>query len=355
MVKAAGGGGGKGIRIVHTPDELPDALETASREAAAAFDDPRIFLERYITRGRHIEIQVIADSHGAVIHLGERDCSAQRRHQKVVEEAPAPGIDSALREAMGAAAVAAARAVGYVNAGTVEFILTPEGDFYFLEMNTRLQVEHPVTELVYGVDLVKLQFAIANGQPLPLTQADVSLRGHAIECRLYAEDPAGGFLPAIGTLLRFLPPVAPGVRVDSGVTSGDAISIHYDPLLAKIIVHDRTRADAIARMRAALRETVVLGVTTNRDFLLALLAHPAFAAGGVDTGWIEREGVGQRTAGVNETDAINGVPTKSVVALIAAAIADASPTTRTADAPLGVPTSGIGRSSPWARGDGWRL
>ncbi len=348
MVKAAGGGGGKGIRIVHSPEALPEALESARREAAAAFGDPRVFLEKYITRGRHIEIQVLADAHGAVIHLGERDCSAQRRHQKVVEEAPAPGIDDARRAAMGAAAVAAAHAVGYVNAGTVEFILTPDGDFYFLEMNTRLQVEHPVTELVYGVDLVRLQFAIAEGQALPLTQAEVAPHGHAFECRLYAEDAAGGFLPATGTLLRFVPPSAPGVRVDSGVASGDTIGIHYDPLLAKIIVHDRTRADALARMCAALRETVVLGTTTNRDFLLALLDHPAFAAGGVDTGWIEREQVGVLA------DASPDDHARRVRLLIAAAVAEAMP-------PVGMGRASSADASqertlsPWARGDSFRL
>ncbi len=288
LVKAAGGGGGKGMRVVQQPDALPEALAAARREALHAFNDDRIFLEHYVEGARHVEIQVLADSHGSTLHLFERECSAQRRHQKVIEESPAPQLSAELRERMGAAGVAAARAVGYVNAGTVEFIVTPQDDFYFLEMNTRLQVEHPVTELVAGVDLVRLQFAIAAGEPLPFTQDDLAQRGHAIECRLYAEDARSGFLPAVGDILLFHPPAASGVRVDAGVQSGDSISIHYDPMIAKIIVYDRTRADAIRRMDAALRDTAVLGVTTNLSFLRALVNHPAFAAGEVDTGFIER-------------------------------------------------------------------
>ncbi|MCL4251212.1 MAG: acetyl-CoA carboxylase biotin carboxylase subunit [Anaerolineae bacterium] len=288
MVKAAGGGGGKGIRVVHELFALPESLAAARHEADAAFGDGRIFLEKFIERGRHIEIQVLADSHGNVVHLFERECSVQRRHQKIVEETPSPLLDEATRARMGAAAVAAARAVGYVNAGTVEFIVTPSGDFYFLEMNTRLQVEHAVTECVTGVDLVKLQFGIAAGDVLPFIQADLRQQGHAIECRIYAEDPANGFLPAAGHLLHFKPPAAPGVRVDSGVQSGDEIGIHYDPMIAKIIAHDRTRAVAIQRMNTALRETVILGLTTNLEFLRTLLQHPTFAAGEVDTGFVER-------------------------------------------------------------------
>ena len=288
MVKAAGGGGGKGIRVVSDPADLVEALHAARREAQHAFGDARVFLERYVERARHIEIQVLADQFGSTVHLFERECSAQRRHQKVIEESPSPLLDVATRVQMGAAGVAAARAVGYVNAGTVEFIATPDSSFYFLEMNTRLQVEHPVTELVTGLDLVKLQFAIASGEPLPFTQDDLTQRGHAIECRLYAEDPQNGFFPAVGDLLQFRPPQGVGVRVDSGVVSGDSITIHYDPMIAKIIVSDRTRADAIQRMDAALRETVILGTTTNLAFLRALINHPAFAAGEVDTDFIER-------------------------------------------------------------------
>ncbi len=287
MVKAAGGGGGKGIRVVYERDHLPEALAAARREAQHAFGDARVFLERYIEHGRHIEIQVLADQHGNTVHLFERECSAQRRHQKVIEESPSPLLTPESRARMGAAAVEAARAVGYVNAGTVEFIATPTGEFYFLEMNTRLQVEHPVTEMVTGLDLVKLQFAIAAGEPLPFTQADLTQRGHAIECRLYAEDPRGGFLPSVGTLLEFIPPSGLGVRVDSGVVAGDTITIHYDPMIAKLIVYDWTREGAIRRMDAALRETIILGTTTNLAFLRALINHPTFKAGQVDTHFIE--------------------------------------------------------------------
>lgn len=287
LVKAAGGGGGKGMRVVRQADELTDALAGARREAAKAFGDARVFLERYIEQSHHIEIQVLADTHGNTVHLFERECSSQRRHQKIIEESPSPLLDDSTRAQMGVAAVAAAQAVGYVNAGTVEFIVTTAGEFYFLEMNTRLQVEHPVTEMVTGLDLVKLQFQIAAGEALPFTQADLRQRGHAIECRLYAEDPANDFLPAVGKLLRFVSPDAPGVRVDAGVQSGDEISIHYDPMIAKIIVQDVDRAAAIRRMQTALAQTVVLGVTTNRDFLQSLLAHPAFAAGDVDTHFVD--------------------------------------------------------------------
>lgn len=289
MVKAAGGGGGKGIRIVREASALRDALEGARNEAQKAFNDPRLFLERYIERGHHIEVQVLADVHGNTVHLFERECSAQRRHQKIIEETPSPLLTPALREQMGQAAVNAAKAVGYVNAGTVEFIATPNGEFFFLEMNTRLQVEHPITELVAGVDLVKLQFEIASGATLPFTQAALRQTGHAIECRVYAEDPRNGFLPAIGTVAHFAPPMMPNVRVDSGIQSGDSITIHYDPMIAKIIVHDRTRAGAIERMIQALQQTVILGTTTNIDFLLALLKTEAFVAGEIDTTTIDAQ------------------------------------------------------------------
>jgi 3-methylcrotonyl-CoA carboxylase alpha subunit len=339
MVKAAGGGGGKGIRVVHNASELPDALDAARREAEHAFGDPRLFLEKYIERARHIEVQVLADAHGNTVHLYERECSAQRRHQKVIEESPSPLLNDNQRAEIGAAGVRAAQAVGYVNAGTVEFIATPEGEFYFLEMNTRLQVEHPITELVTGLDLVKLQFSIAAGESLPFTQADIVQRGHAIECRLYAEDPENGFLPAIGTLHTFIPPAAPGIRVDSGIGSGDAITIHYDPMIAKLIVHDRTRADAIRRMQAALEETVILGTTTNLSFLRALLAHPTFEAGEVDTGFIEAH-----------LDDLTRPPAEPLldIALIAAALRDLG----------GQPVSAAAASTtpdPWARADGFRI
>ncbi|MBZ0297995.1 MAG: acetyl-CoA carboxylase biotin carboxylase subunit [Anaerolineae bacterium] len=290
MVKAAGGGGGKGIRVVRAAHDLPDALAGARHEAQHAFGDARLFLERYIEHGRHIEIQVLADAHGHTVHLFERECSTQRRHQKIIEESPSPLLmqNPDLRQAMGQAAVRAAQAVGYVNAGTVEFIVTPGGDFYFLEMNTRLQVEHPVTEQVTGLDLVQLQFAIAGGGVLPFSQADVSVQGHAIECRLYAEDPHNQFLPATGPILRFIPPQGPGIRVDSGIQSGDVVTHHYDPLLAKLIVHAPTRAAAIQRMQQALADTVILGVTTNIPFLQSLLAHPVFVDGNVDTMFVDQ-------------------------------------------------------------------
>lgn len=342
MVKAAGGGGGKGIRVVYRADDLPDALESAQREAQHAFGDGRIFLERYIKRGRHIEIQILADTRGHSVHLFERECSTQRRHQKIIEESPSPMVTPQMREQMGRAAVAAAQAVGYVNAGTVEFIALPDGTFYFLEMNTRLQVEHPVTELVTGQDIVKWQFRIAAGEPLPFTQAELSQSGHAIECRIYAEDAHNQFLPAIGKILRFVPPAAPGVRVDSGIQSGDDVTIHYDPMLAKLIVHDRNRAAAIARMRQALRETILLGTTTNIPFLEAVLAHPAFIAGEVDTTYID----------THLEALLPPVPELPDTALIAAALLDMNAQPVFAMQP-GVNDSDI--YSPWARNDGFRM
>lgn len=345
MVKAAGGGGGKGIRIVHQPADLPEALAAARHEAEHAFGDPRLFLEKYIEHARHIEIQVIADMHGHTVHLFERECSAQRRHQKIIEESPSTLLTPDVRAQMGKAAVAAARAVGYVNAGTVEFIATQDGAFYFLEMNTRLQVEHPVTEYVTGVDLVKLQLHIAAGGELPFEQGDLSQRGHAIECRLYAEDPHNGFLPAVGRLERFIPPVGPGIRVDSGVQSGDTITLHYDPMIAKIIVHDSSRAAAIDRLRYALDQTIILGTTTNLPFLRALVAHPAFAAGEVHTGFVD-ENLGALLPEQGELP---------VEALVAAALAEqqGQQTAPTADPQTGHTRSD--RYSPWDRADRFRV
>jgi 3-methylcrotonyl-CoA carboxylase alpha subunit len=346
LVKAAGGGGGKGIRLVRSLADLPDALAAARREADHAFGDPRLFLEKYIEAAHHVEIQVVADHHGHIIHLGERECSAQRRHQKIIEEAPSPLLTDELRAAVGAAAVAAAQAVGYVNAGTVEFILSPGGEFYFLEMNTRLQVEHPVTELVTGLDLAQLQFTIAAGQPLPITQADVTRRGHAIECRLYAEDPHNSFLPATGPLLAFIPPQGPGVRFDSGVQAGDEITIHYDPLIAKLIVHAPDRPAAIRRMQRALAETIVLGVTTNIDFLRALLAHPAFEAGRVDTTFVDS----------HLADLLPSSPPLIPAALITAALHDRYNKANDGAARSTAPADDDGDGySPWARTDGFRL
>lgn len=341
MVKAAGGGGGKGIRVVYDPARLPEALAAARHEAEHAFGDPRLFLEKYIENARHIEIQILADTRGSTLHLFERECSAQRRHQKIVEESPSPLLTPEQRARMGEAAVNAARAVGYVNAGTVEFIAAPSGEFYFLEMNTRLQVEHPVTEMVTGLDIVKLQFAVAAGETLPFGQEAITQRGHAIECRIYAEDPRSGFLPAVGRLARFLPPEGPGIRVDSGVQSGDEITIHYDPMIAKIIAYDATRPAAIARMQAALNRTVILGTTTNIAFLRSLLAHPAFLAGQVDTRFVDD----------NLAALLPDVPPLPDAVLIAAALIDSQ---AQAGGNGGPPAPAAG-SDPWSRADGFRL
>jgi 3-methylcrotonyl-CoA carboxylase alpha subunit len=288
MIKAVAGGGGKGMRLVEDPDGFADALAGARREAAAAFGDERVLVEKYLARPRHVEIQVFADRHGNAVHLFERDCSIQRRHQKVVEEAPAPGLGPARREEMGAAAVRAAKAIGYEGAGTVEFLYQDES-FYFMEMNTRLQVEHPVTEMITGQDLVAWQLGVAAGEPLPLGQDGLRLSGHAIEARLYAEDPAREYLPSPGRLRRLRFP-APDrhVRVDSGVRSGDQISHHYDPMIAKLVVWDEDRPAAVDRLRRALAEVRAEGVTTNLAFLAAIAANPAFAAGEVDTGFVPR-------------------------------------------------------------------
>jgi acetyl/propionyl-CoA carboxylase alpha subunit len=288
LVKATAGGGGKGMRVVAAAQELAEAVESAQREALNAFGDGQIFLEKYISDPHHVEFQVFGDTHGHLIHLFERECSIQRRHQKIIEETPSPLLDATLRQQMGAAAVAVAKTVSYVNAGTIEFLVDGERNFYFLEMNTRLQVEHPITELVTGVDLVKWQIRVAAGEPLALTQAEVSQRGHAIECRIYAEDPANGFLPDIGPVLRAVEPVGPGIRVDTGITSGDEVTLHYDPMLAKLIVLAENRADAIQKMESALRQYVILGLTTNIPFLRELITHPAFRRGETTTDFIAR-------------------------------------------------------------------
>ncbi|MDQ2090581.1 acetyl/propionyl/methylcrotonyl-CoA carboxylase subunit alpha [Marimonas arenosa] len=287
MVKAAAGGGGKGLRLVHEAADLPAALARARSEALAAFGSDCLILEKALEDPRHIEIQLFADAHGACIHLGERDCSVQRRHQKVIEEAPAPGVSEALRGEMGAAAVTAAQAVGYRGAGTVEFLLDDGGAFYFLEMNTRLQVEHPVTEAVTGLDLVAMQIDVARGQPLKIAQADVALQGHAIEARLYAEDPGNGFLPAIGRIAFWRAAQGDGLRVDSGVASGSTVTPFYDPMLAKLIASGPDRETARQRLLAALDGTACLGVTTNAGFLSDILAAPDFAAGRVTTGFLK--------------------------------------------------------------------
>ena len=288
MVKAAAGGGGRGMRLVTNLDDLDTDMELAGREAQAAFGDGRVFLERYITNPRHVEVQVLGDAFGHTIHLGERDCSIQRRHQKIIEETPSPALTPELRARMGDAAVAVAREAGYVNAGTVEFLLDPRsGEFYFLEMNARLQVEHPVTEAVLGFDMVEWQLRIANGEPLTLRQDDVQPRGHAVECRIYAEDPYRDFVPSTGTLLRWQPPSGPGLRLDSGVAQGQDVSIYYDPMLAKLIAWAPTRDLSLRRMETALSQFQVLGVITNIPLLRAVMQHAQFAGGEYDTGFLD--------------------------------------------------------------------
>ncbi len=341
MIKASAGGGGRGMRVVSAPAEFARALDGARREAMGAFGDESVLIERYLTAPRHIEVQVFGDSHGNFVHLFERDCSIQRRHQKVVEEAPAPGLDAARRQAMGETAVEAARAVFYVGAGTVEFIVPgdSEGDaFYFMEMNTRLQVEHPVTEAVTGVDLVEWQLRVAAGEPLPLRQDQIALAGHAIEVRLYAENPARNFLPATGALHGLHLPGGEGVRVEAGVRQGDAVTPFYDPMIAKIIAWGEDRAAARARLARALADTAILGVATNLGFLARVVADPEFAAGAVDTGFIER-----RRATLLAPPA--PVPD---IALAAAALHRLLPRG-------GGPATGGDPFSPWRQTDGWRL
>jgi len=289
MVKAAAGGGGKGMRLVTQADALPDALSAARREAGQAFGSNELLLEKALVNPRHIEFQVLGDTFGHLIHLGERECSIQRRHQKIIEETPSPALTPELRARMGQAAVDAARSVGYTNAGTVEFLLAPDGQFYFLEMNTRLQVEHPVTELVYGLDLVAWQIRIAEGHALTIQQDDVTPRGHAVEVRVYAENPANDFLPATGDVLLWREPSGEGVRVDSGLKARDVVSMYYDPMLAKIIAHGADRESSRRRLMHALKHTALLGVTHNIPFLLDLLAHPAYAAGETHTGFIGQQ------------------------------------------------------------------
>ncbi len=302
LLKPSAGGGGKGMRLVRDESLLADEIAAARREARASFGDDTLLVERWIDRPRHIEIQVLADGHGDVVHLGERECSLQRRHQKIIEEAPSVLLDEETRAAMGEAAVQAARSCGYVGAGTVEFIV-PGNDpssYYFMEMNTRLQVEHPVTELITGLDLVEWQLRVASGVRLPCSQADITLTGHAIEARVCAEDPARGFLPSGGTVLALHEPQGGGVRTDSGLSEGVPVGSTYDPMLSKVIAYGPDRPTALARLRAALADTVVLGVPTNAGFLRRLLAHPAVAAGELDTGLVEREADGLVPEGVPE-------------------------------------------------------
>ncbi len=327
LLKPSAGGGGKGMRLVTDAADLAEAIASARREATRSFGDDTLLVERYVAAPRHIEIQVLADQLGHVVHLGERECSLQRRHQKIIEEAPSPLLTPALRAEMGAQAIAAARACGYTNAGTVELIVNGErpDEFFFMEMNTRLQVEHPVTEAVTGLDLVELQLRIAAGEPLPFGQDQVRLDGHAIEARVYAEDPAHDFLPTGGRIVVLRQPTT--VRVDSGIAQGLTVGSDYDPMLAKVIAHGVDRADAIARLDAALAATTILGVTTNLGFLRSLLADPDVAAGRLDTELVDRLVAG----------GVDGAPPPDLVAAVAVAS-------------LGQPGD-----DPWSRVDGWRL
>ena len=337
LIKASAGGGGKGMRVVRAPDEFAEALAAARREAAKAFGDEQVILERFIEQPRHVEVQVFGDRHGNIVHLWERECSTQRRYQKVIEESPSPLLDEKTREAITAAAVEAARAVDYLNAGTIEFICSPAREFWFMEMNTRLQVEHPVTEMVTGLDLVEWQLRIAAGEPLPLAQAEIARRGHAIEARLYAENPATHFTPSSGRIRRLRAPQKhPAIRLDSGVDEGDEVSHHYDPMLAKLIVHGLDRAECVARLRAALAHTAVAGVATNLPLLRAVAAHPVFAAGEVDTGFLDRD----------LEEVLWNVPPPPLPVLTVAAWRIARDLPR--------PTAPGDPWSPWALGDGWR-
>ncbi|MCK6451411.1 MAG: acetyl/propionyl/methylcrotonyl-CoA carboxylase subunit alpha [Alphaproteobacteria bacterium] len=343
LIKASAGGGGKGMKVVEHSADFAPQLASAKREAASSFGDDRVLIERYLTRPRHIEIQVFADRHGDCVYLFERDCSIQRRHQKVLEEAPAPGMTEERRRAMGEAAVAAARAVGYVGAGTIEFIAEPSGRFYFMEMNTRLQVEHPVTEMITGTDLVEWQLRVASGEALPLRQDQLRIGGHAIEARLYAEDPARDFLPSTGTLshLRF-PGPSEHVRVDTGVRQGDAISIHYDPMIAKLIVWDRDRPAALGRLAAALRGCEAVGLATNIAFLHAVATHPAYAGGEVDTGFIPRHRDALSPPAAPADDRALAL---AALALLLGRVAEAARHAGDSADPW----------SPWHAADGWRL
>lgn len=287
LLKASAGGGGKGMRIARDPQACREAFVRASQEAEASFGDGRLFIERYVDQPRHIEVQVLADAHGTIVHLGERECSIQRRYQKVVEEAPSPAVSPEQRAAMGERAVSLARNVGYVSAGTIELVMDQAGEFFFLEMNTRLQVEHPVTELVTGIDIVAEQLRIAGGEPLGYTQDDIKVEGHAVECRVYAEDAAADFAPATGTLHVVDFPAGEGVRVDHGVRQGQVIGAAFDPMIAKVVGYAATREEAIERTRDALRNTVLLGLTTNTAYLERIIGHPAFISGETHTGFLD--------------------------------------------------------------------
>jgi acetyl-CoA carboxylase biotin carboxylase subunit len=346
LVKASAGGGGKGMRIVWEPDDLPEEIEAARREAIHAFGDDRLLIEKYLPNAHHIEFQIFGDQHGHLVHLFERECSVQRRHQKIIEETPSPLLTPELRKEMGEGAVKAAKAVNYYNAGTVEFIFDPIlSSFFFLEMNTRLQVEHPVTELTTGLDLVQWQIRVAAGEHFPYSQDQLTQRGHAIECRVYAEDPSNGFLPSTGKLLQYIEPKGPGIRVDSGFAVGNEVTHFYDPLLAKLIVHAENRETAIQKMQAALKDFVVHGVVTNIDFMQSVLAHTDFADGKVTTRWVETTLESSRLLFETREQA------PALQSLIAAALADLIVTSSKSQVSS---SNEIDPYSPWKQMNGFR-
>ena len=343
LLKAAAGGGGKGMRVVHKRDELAASLASAQREAKNAFGDDAVYVEKYIVGPRHVEIQVLGDQHGTMLHLGERECSVQRRHQKMIEEAPSVAVSPELRARMGAAAVAAAKAAGYVNAGTCEFLLDANGDFYFLEMNTRIQVEHPVTELVTGIDLVQWQLRIAAGEKLPFVQEEITPRGWAIECRITSEDPSNNFLPSTGQVQYLHIPSGPGVRWDGGIETGSQISLYYDPMLAKLIVWAATRAEAVERMHRALLELTIEGVDTSRDFHLRVMEDAEFRAGDIEIQWLER-----RLAELSSR-----TPDQATVVRAAIAAAWLAERERSAPHRASAPTNGDAVAPRPTSSDGW--
>ncbi len=338
LCKAAAGGGGKGMRLVENAKDLEASWEAAAREAGSAFGDARVFLEKYIEKPRHVEFQIFGDSHGNVVHLFERECSIQRRYQKIIEETPSPALDEDLRNRMGESAVAAGKALGYTNAGTVEFILAPDGQYYFLEVNTRLQVEHPVTEMTTHQDLVRAQVLVAAGEQLPFSQDDLKQTGHAIECRIYAEDPANNFVPATGRIHMYQPPQGTNIRTDSGVAAGSEITVYYDPMVAKLLAWAPTREQAIARMTYALDNFVILGPTTNIPYLRRILNHPEFVAGNTHTHFLADH-------------AIDAAPTSPPpAAYIAAAVCKS-----TASTPTSAASHTINTESPWHTVGPWRV
>jgi acetyl-CoA carboxylase biotin carboxylase subunit len=353
LIKASAGGGGKGMRVVESPADLASALEAARSEALRAFGDDEVYLEKLLVNPRHIEVQVLGDEHGNIVHLGERECSLQRRHQKVLEESPSPLVDAALRARMGEAAERVARATGYTSAGTVEFLVDAERNFYFLEMNTRLQVEHPVTEMVTGIDLVEWQIRIAAGEKLGFTQGQVQQRGHAIECRIYAENPDNNFFPSPGRITRLRTPSGPGIREDSGVYEGWTVPLDYDPLLAKLIAHGPTREQAIARLERALAEYQVGGIKTNVALFQRIVRHPEFVAGLVDTGFLDRLLAGETGRPASErADGLSGKQVAAIAAAIfvAAESGGVKPTMTAGDV---ISPNGSGRATSGAA-SGWK-